>query len=560
MAYSNQEYMSLSELNEILLKYKLDLLQKTSSTHSTPVSSKTNSMKRRPVPLPPPPAHIPAPPRTPPLILNRPKIYQNIDHFSTQSRDELNSIHVDCNVFKTPRCSNETTTTTTNNLLMTANQNNSLIYLLNSQNNNSTTSDSSSATMIVKKSPPNNYKSSISSLDDELCDEVNDDLLDLKPVKYIGSLSPIMTSSRADLNQPRLNVIDDRLANRTHQPDHASFKFVTNSLPCNRTRNFNLNRLSYSNENETTLVNNQNNTIKKSFSNYNYELVEHDMVETESNVSSSVDSLILMPPSPFKTEPNCVSANNNHNKSSMKSEPAKHQAKKVSFLIRETHHARSIEQLYYDEYLVDDEEFLICATTTGEEDNLNHLRRTRRNSLSSGSSSSCSTNSSINTVSTNSKIIFTNNHYFISASKQQESSSASSSSSSIPVCSSCSSTSSSSSGYKSNQSASIQQTNTKYVLGPNELDQFIKISRDRLERLKQKRTQIIENPNSKLMSNDDEFVRVATIERTSRETNKKSGLNYVDSLSIKNVSAKLFQKLLSSKQNSPCSTLPRRSK
>lgn len=565
MAFTNPEYMTSSELNEAILKYnRID-------TSKILNKSNTNSMKRRAVPLPPPPQYIPAPPQSPPPLIHRTKLYQNVDHFNQYQREHpIDSIHIDCDFFRTPKSNY-----TENNLLMQANNNS--LYLVN---NNSATSDSSSATMIVKKSPTNYSKSSISSgsLNYDLDD--NDDLLCAQAVlrvsdknsKFIGSLSPIMTSSRADLNitsrvainlNPDINEedeYDEKLTTLIQKTPPTVFQNqLTNSLPCNRVKQNQFKRFSFNKEQdliETTMINDQ----KKSFNNYNYELVMDDQASTS---LSSVDSLILLPPSPFKSSL-LATPQNKSNIKTITTQCNKQSTKKVSFLIRETHHTRSIEQLYYDDDY-DEDEFIICA----EDDK--PLRRHRRNSLSSGSSSSCSTNSSINIVSNSilkSKIIFSNNHYFISADKQA-SSSASSSSSSIPACSSsssCSSTSSASSGYNSNQSASINQLADKYMFKPSELDTFIKTSRDRLERLKQKRTQIITENTFKLEDEKDEdFVRMETNTLNRKEQNQTdksmTSSNYADSLLFKNVSAKLFQKLLgSSKQNSPCSTLPKRSK
>jgi len=99
--------------------------------------------------------------------------------------------------------------------------------------------------------------------------------------------------------------------------------------------------------------------------------------------------------------------------------------------------------------------------------------------------------------------------------------------------------------------------------GPTELDQFIKISRDRLERLKLKRFQLVSENN--LIEQKDEFIQFDTLKRKENNsiiTNSKqiTGSNYVDNVLFKNVSAKLFQKLLNNKSNSPCNTLPRRAK
>lgn len=605
MAFSNPEYMTLNEINESVSKFKRDL---TSTAISTPICSGT--MKRRPVPLPPPPSIAPMPPQSPPPLVSRTKLYQNIDHFNHHLIDHNNQkeikspIHVNCDFFSTPaKKSNKENV----NLLIATNNNNSFSYLNSNINNTTTTSDSSSATMIIKKSPTY-YKSSISSSGSCQYDSVDDNVLSCNKTekensKLIGSLlSPIMTSSRADLNS--FNNLMSRVAihlNNEIQEDveededeklttlinnktppsvfiYASSnrhdindKLITNSLPCKRTRQYQFDRLNFTQQElinnnndqqiETTLINNN----IKSFNNYNYELVqlngENEYDTTTSPNLSSVDSLILLPPSPFK------SIEIPQSKSNIKTvDSVSRSAKKVSFLIREPHHTRNIEQYYYDEVFEeqDQDEFLI------DEQDLHHLRQ-RRHSLSSGSSSSCSTNSSINTGSNSilkSKIVFSNNHYFISSDKQQSSDSSSSSSIPVSSASSCSSTSSSSSGYKSNQSASAsihQSNNTKYMssFGPTELDQFIKISRDRLERLKLKRFQLVSENN--LIEQKDEFIQFDTLKRKENNsiiTNLKpiTGSNYVDNVLFKNVSAKLFQKLLNNKSNSPCNTLPRRAK
>jgi hypothetical protein len=600
LAFSNPEYMTLNEINESLTKFKREnLVDLTSTVMSTPRS--TNSMKRRLVPLPPPPSHAPVPPCLPPPIINRVKLYQNVDHFN-QPIMHQEPIHVDCNFFRTPTTNKKRNTLSNDNnfLLTTANQNNSLMYLTSNNNNNSATSDSSSATMIVKKSPNSISSSSFhyeEDEDDALCSRGGSKVTEQNP-KSIGSLSPIMTSSRADLNSFSTALRIVSLINNNNeliceepideeQDEDEKFTtlinnqtlLVTNSLPLQRVKHYDFKRSSLSKEADfIENVTLQENVSRKSFNNYNYELVQ---VEEDSNESSS-DSLILLPPSPFKTLTPVQNSINNNNKSNIKT--AKGSAKKVSFMIRETHHSRNIDQYYYDEvFEEEDDEFLIST----EEDQ--HIGRQRRNSLSSGSSSSCSTNSSIDTASNNtiSKIVFTNNHYFVSAAdkrSQQSSTALSSSSPFMPTVScssssSCSSTSSSSSGYKSNQSSSLSQP-VKYVISPSELDHFIKISKDRLDRLKMKRFQLITDSNCVKMvqpSDNDEV----NFERFNSNTLKRSKpaesvnstvttttSNYADSSLFKNVSAKLFQKLLHNKQlsnssssnSSPCNTLPRRSK
>lgn len=356
--------------------------------------------------LGPPPSHRPPPPPiTPPVIQHRippqrPKprlpLYQNINS------------------------ANDTTTYS---------------------NEYSSNSSSSNATMIIRKSPPG---SSVFESDDSLSSMiVKDDpsspprpilkntpriinrltVFDFDtPKNKIESLSPIMTSSRSDLNSVRKQEMFNVFYEIEEEVNILEPTIVPSPPPAP--------------------------SIPKSFNNVNYYYVPNSLNSSIENIGSdnsetesSLCSIVLQPPSPFKSP-----------KSSCIKSDKVHSAKKVSFLINE-------------------------------------------NSISSRSSSSCS---SISTSSSEAEVqvkeldliqekifnkIFSNQDYFVSDLLNKIESA---SSSSIPSC--ASSTSSQSSGYKS-----CQSSNNSKILNHSsvELKEFIDINRDRLDRLKIRRNQLI---------------------------------------------------------------------
>ncbi|RNA01204.1 hypothetical protein BpHYR1_029419 [Brachionus plicatilis] len=301
-------------------------------------------------------------------------------------------------------------------------------------NEYSSNSSSSNATMIIRKSPPS---SCVFESDDSLSSMiVKDDpsspprpmlkntprvinrlsVFDFEtPKKKMDSLSPIMTSSRSDLNTVR----KQELFNVFYEIEEEVNIIEPTIVPSPPPRP----------------------SIPKSFNNVNYYYVPNSLNSSMENIcsdnsetESSLCSIVLQPPSPFKSPKN----------SCIKSEKA-NSAKKVSFLINQ-------------------------------------------NSVSSRSSSSCS---SISTSSSEAEVqvkeldliqekifnkIFSNQDYFVSDLINKIESA---SSSSIPSC--ASSSSSQSSGYKSCQSSN----NSKIMNNSSvELKQFIDVNRDRLDRLK----------------------------------------------------------------------------
>lgn len=313
LAFSNPEYMCFNELRTLMISNKI----KTSNTINKSVNRTPLRKAHRPVPLPPPNRPPPPPPCARPPIIP-PKLYQNIPILTEQ-------IHVDC--YSLPRPAS--TTTQSFNLLKIDNHDDSelqntfnnmtdsscgssMILLQSSTNqyNNSTAaSDSSSATMIIKNSP-------------EIAPAI------IRPKQKLGNhlLSPIMTSSRTNLQRSRdlsirqQNFDESALFERSNtQP---KCMYLTHSLPFKRTiHHQRQRRLSFDNETQesaqlqqTVEINQTNNTLtQKSFSNFNYELQYasknqsinqgNSFTASTSSLSgsSSLSSLILQPPSPFKT-------------------------------------------------------------------------------------------------------------------------------------------------------------------------------------------------------------------------------------------------------------------
>ena len=467
-----------------------------------------------------PPSHpAPMPPSTPPPIPSRrprPKLYQNIDvEFSPMNPPK--PIQVNCDFF-TP------TVFPSGGLLMPATRStstnaSSLIFL--STTNNTSNSDSSSATMIVRKSPASNgsptssnrsnyYKALNLLANFEECFGSKTKSSIVFGERRIEALSPIMTSSRSDLRAD-LHASSPTLL-KSPSPLLFRNKNEFNSLPTRRRKaplSPKAKRLSLNTDFDSP--------TKKSFTNYNYlqmnrrrsssslndlrieDEKEDSSSSSSSSESSSLASVLLLPPSPFKTTvaptPFRLPPPPIISNLARKGEPHK-TIKKVSFMIRK----------FEDE----EAEFV----------------------------SPCSSDSS-------KQIIFANHDYFAAKGRHVESS-ASSSSSSIPAssssCSSSSSSSSSSSGYKSNQSSSLCARHSGERQSPGELNCFVEESKERLARLKMRR-RFTSNTLPKSLEN---------------KKSDKLALASLDTSVIKNVSAKLFQKLLSTRQSPIRTTLSHR--
>ena len=525
LAFSNPEYMCFSELRSLL-----DVGTTKTSQIEKPATATLTRKSHRLVPLPPPPQRPPPPP---------PKMfYQNLDQLdqplhvnctdltTTRRFEGLNKIN--SNLVKIVDMSNESTCS-------------SLVLLSTSTHyNSSATSDSSTATMIIKNSPPAQPS-------------------DLRSKYVMGALSPIMTSSRADLKDFKqlclndLNESHSFIANRESVPPPVPPRPVpnhlTNSLPFNRNqlnRHQRQRRLSFDlndfNTNETLQYMEpeqiDNTLVQKSFANQNYDPRYHRQLGNGSfttstsslSASSSLSSLILLPPSPFKTSASHLPklATATPTKSNIKlitqSQTSAHlpinkQVKKVSFMLRQ--------------------EGGLLNTSDYEEADHFLARSLNRNSMSSESS----TSSSSLITSPADTMVFVNNDYFLNVHHHIEPSSSSSSSST------CSSSSSSSSGYKSNHSAF--STNK---LSPTDLSIFIQSNQERLERLRKKRAELVKNTNQLTEMLDSEFQEELKVSDTLSTPVRDQQGSHMDSAIIKNVSVKLFQTLLRTKTASNSNT------
>ncbi len=518
MAFSNPEYMCFNELNTFLRQ-----------THSTkPATWIPIRKNHRLVPLPPPARPPPPPPISIPPALP-PKLYQNLPIASEQ-------IHIECYDPRQPNFSRPSSNLlkindTTSSLNHTDSTYSSMIILQSCSN---TASDSSSATMIIRNSPP-------------------EPLFVNKPKLPVRSaiLSPIMTSSRADLHKNQTqafkNVIDTLnesiLINQRHEDSTRDnqdgfFKNITRSLPFKRVGNHQRQRrLSFSDTldilteqhltNELTEHTNQTNEntssqtlTLKSFSNFNYDMYlkrqHRSFTPSTSSLSesSSMSSMILQPTSPQKEQINLLKQlqqQQTPSKSNIKSATIQKekQVKKVSFMLTDN--------------------ALLSTSDYEDVDNV-ILRSDTCTSISSSSSTSSLE------LQHQDKIIFANNDYFINLHNQLEPSSSSSSSrfSSSSSSSTCSSSSSSSSGYKS--------INVSNKLSPTDLNIFIQSNQDRLERLRQKRAELILAKNTNKLAEILDYTEA-------EQTYERNNCNL-----MKDISAKLFQTLHINKT----STLPRR--
>lgn len=466
LAFSNPEYMCFSEIKNII--------QQQSAQQSNTTRPTQRRKAHRPVPLPPPARPPPPPPSTLPPALP-PKLYQNLPVLSEQ-------IHIECynprsttgqfintNLLKIQDSSNTTYQDSTcgSSMIILSSNNTHQFY-----NNSNTASDSSTATMIVKSSPE-----------------------ERKPSRK-SIISPIMTSSRADLHKQQFSYPID-IDSTPFQLNPGNNHHITHSLPFKRVGNHQRQRkLSF---NETMEIIEQHTKLpettlaQKSFSNFNYELQmkSHESLTASSDslsASSSLSSLVLQPPSPFKTsiiEPSKQTPSKSNIKSSTLQ---RKQIKKVSFMLREE-----------------------AVLNTSDYDCTENLIQCQ----------SMSPNSSMSSLDFHSdKIIFANHDYFLNLHNNMEPSSSSSSSAS----STCSSSSSTSSGYKS--------INISSKISPSDLNFFIQSNQDRLERLRQKRAELL------MARNTNKLTEILDYEETRNSEH------------LKDVSAKLF--------SSPAlSTLPR---
>jgi hypothetical protein len=296
LAFSNPEYMCFNELRELLS-------QKKPSTTCNTTASRTPIRKgHRPVPLPPP-ARPPPPPPTnkPPPI--PPKLYQNVPILTEPIHIEcysLQSTHPTANLLKIGEEQTENNSTFIN---MTDSTYGSSMILLQSSSSMYNNSDSSTATMIIRSSPEIASRPSKQQLANRL-------------------LSPIMTSSRTNLQRGvlsgRQNFDESLLFERNNHRQQGMF--LTHSLPFRRTiHHQRQRRLSFDNETleseqlqQTVQINQTNSTLtQKSFSNFNYDLCasknqslnQGSFTASSSSLSgsSSLSSIVLQPPSPFKT-------------------------------------------------------------------------------------------------------------------------------------------------------------------------------------------------------------------------------------------------------------------
>jgi len=518
LAFSNPEYMCFSELRSLL-----DVEASKTSQIEKPATATLTRKSHRLVPLPPPPQRPPPPPPS--------RLYQNLDQLDQP-------LHVDCNSGLTTSRRFEGLNKINSNLIKIVDMNNestcsSLVLLSTSTHyNSSATSDSSTATMIIKNSPP-----APSS--------------DLRSKYIMGALSPIMTSSRADLKEFRQVCLND--LNESHSfivnkesvpppvPPRPVLTHLTNSLPFNRNqmnRHQRQRRLSFDlndfNTNETLQYMEaeqiDNTLVQKSFANQNYDPRCHRQLGNGSftastsslSASSSLSSLILMPPSPFKTSASHLPklATATPTKSNIKlidHQPTNKQVKKVSFMLRQ--------------------EGALLNTSDYEEADHLLARSLNRNSISS----ELSTSSSSLITSPADTMVFVNNDYFLNVHHIEPSSSSSSST--------CSSSSSSSSGYKSNHSAF--STNK---LSPTDLSIFIQSNQERLERLRKKRAELVKNTNQLSEMLDSEFQEEVKVTDTLSTPVRDQQGSHMDSAIIKNVSVKLFQTLLRTKTASNSNT------
>lgn len=441
-AFSNPEYMSFDDLAKLTAEYKLK---------QTPNSK-----------LGPPPSKPPAPPpKTPPAIRHRkapppPPLYQNVN------------------------------TSPSNSILLSE---------ISSSN-----SSSSNATMIVRKSPPQsmNTNSLYEEDDDEVCSMILNDLRSPPPrmpvnklntpriinrlslnesrtasnpqsdrrrsmpdkTKRMDSISPIMTSSRADLNsvtinnqnrnfygifngiQEEMNVLEPTIINSPPPPPQM---LNFNSLPHRSRQKFETHSL----PKQTPKPNCFNNVNYYCAAEPNSNSSSDEQMMSDDSIESSLCSLVLQPPSPFKS-PN---------------------SKQPSIIARKPGHTSITKKVSFQ---------MQVNMSTSPTDSL-------CSSLSSTSSSDLAHGQVQELDLIKEKIfskIFSNEDYFVSDLLHKiESASASS----------CgSSTSSASSGYKSNQSSgAFQQQKLVKNQSSVELNEFIATNRDRLDRLKVKRTQLI---------------------------------------------------------------------
>lgn len=473
LAYSNHEYMCFSELKKIM------------ENNNDKLMVATPSLKRhRQVPLPPPSRPPPPPPTSQPPAIP-PKLYQNLPILS----EPILVVN-----------SNRLTYSTTSPVLNNTNNSTCGSSIILTQSTGNTT-NSSSATMIINDDELISTQAAKSRLSNHL-------------------LSPIMTSSRADLQKHTISealndsMLFDNIENKCTTR-------LTHSLPINRTLNQKYRRLSFNETLEssddlqqTVQINqaNSNNTlIQKSFSNINYDLFTQNQNQQVSfttsssslSASSSLSSLVLQPPSPFKSsssDPIQTPSKSNFKSANLQNK----QIKKVSFMLQD--------------------DILLNTSDYDESDNLALRNETCTSSISSNSSNSSS--SSLDYHSQYGKMIFANHDYFLNLHAQHIEPSSSSSSST------CSSTSS---GYKS-----INMSNKS---SPTDLNVFIRHNQDRLERLRQKRAELVLAKNTNKLSEILDYTEANQIDNC---------------LNLKSISTKFFNTLQHNTRSPLVNSLPRK--
>lgn len=481
IAFTNPEYMSFDELVKLTSTFQQTSNNKLGPPPSKPPQPppKTPPIIRHPKPKHlKPPTFLPPPPPVP--------LYQNVNVSPTSTSTILSDI-------------------------------------------SSSNSSSSNATMIIRKSPLASFttNSIFEEEQDEVCSIIINDVKSsnispppLAPVfklntpriinrlsllnesnnnnnnnntinrrrsepgsnsKRMTSLSPIMTSSRADLNslvnnqqknknslfevfseiEEEINSLEPTIIdspplltnyNFNSLPTRSRTKFETNSLPRNLLQNSETKSNCFNNCNYYYVTNLESNS--------NSSVDEHLSLD-DNSIDSSLCSIVLQPPSPFKSPKQASSI--------LARKTSTNAAKKVSFMINENVDNRSS---------ISSSSSCSSISSAGSCDQVQELDLIKEKIFSK---------------------IFSNQDYFVSdLINKIESASASS----IP--SSCaSSTSSSSSGYKSQHSSRIQAPQVPQVTkeassnkiprnqSTVELSEFIESNRYRLDRLKTKRNNLI---------------------------------------------------------------------
>ncbi len=638
LVYTNPEYVCLNELLELVNKHKQQQQQLRAPAMAPPSPPRTPpKINRRHVPLPPRP------------------LYENVNEFLADSLSE--PIHINCDQITPERIHCPINGNQQKFLLTTAmpqqqheSSLNSTNYYINGSNSTQSSSDSSTATMIIRKSPVHcngisaqyelhdvnncsmnrsfllytqaNLKSTHQTQFDCLTNSLKPNttstytrrsLIETKQCNRISGrrsepcklepLSPIMTSSRADLFNhnhlvnPKITYDDelicldecDELILTTPSPPEPvliktppmpnfssspqfDFRKTYNSLPMNRRQQ--KEHITNSLPRMTSLPRWSEEPTRNCFNNDNYYVIgpnDNNNQQRDDSSSGSIDvsHLIMPPPSPFRTsfhqiEDECLSnptsssssaaitttttntamsSSENFTKPILNNSANKMQkknvAKKVSFKINHENNMNSITSSGSS----------LTGSLSNEDEDENftapHIDLIKEEIFSK---------------------IFSNEDYFGKDSTNRLIYSNPLHSSSSSASSSCSS--SSSSGYKSNHS---QISSNKPPIGPHkslELNCFIQSNMERLDRLKNKRLQVINgsirsdpmddlNEMNKLIENLMQTSTILNKEGTLRPNATSSfispqlePMNQSETKQIKTESAKLFQKLANEKHKS----------